>query len=64
MQGKNYRIMHGTAQDQLLWYQMSPPDQKGVLWWNQGWLFVARTTSGEDPEPFLREFLKEEGGEE
>ena len=52
--GQNYRVVHGTAQDRLLWYQMSPPDQKGVLWWNKGWLFVARSTTGEDPEPFLR----------
>jgi hypothetical protein len=27
------------------------------LWWNQGWLFVARSTTGDDPEPFLRRYL-------
>jgi serine/threonine protein kinase len=55
--GQNFRVLHGTAQDKLIWYHMSPPDQKGVLWWDQGWLFVARSTNGGDPEPFLRQFL-------
>jgi hypothetical protein len=53
----NYRVVHGTPQERLLWYHMSPPDQKGVLWWNKGWLFVARSTTGADPEPFLRQYL-------
>ena len=43
---------------------MSPPDQKGVLWWDQGWLFVARSTTGDDPEPFLRRYLRTLSGEE
>ena len=41
-----------------------PPDQKGVLWWDQGWLFVARSTTGDDPEPFLRRYLATSSGEE
>lgn len=60
--GQNYRVLHGRSQDQLLWYHMSPPDQKGALWWNQGWLFVARSTTGGDPEPFLRQYLTNSGG--
>jgi hypothetical protein len=54
---QNFRVTHGTSQDPLLWYNMSPSDEKGVLWWDKGWLFVARSTSGDDPEPFLREFV-------
>ncbi len=54
---QNFRVTHGTPQDPLLWYSMSPPDEKGVLWWDKGWLFVARSTGGDDPEPFLREFV-------
>jgi hypothetical protein len=60
---QNYRVTHGTPQEQLLWYRMSPPDEKGVLWWDKGWLFVARSTSGDDPEPFLREYVTALGGE-
>ena len=54
---QNYRVTHGTSQDALLWYSMSPPDEKGVLWWDKGWLFVARSTTGVDPDPFLRAFV-------
>ncbi len=60
---QNYRVTHGTPQEPLLWYRMSPPDEKGVLWWDKGWLFVARSTSGDDPEPFLREYVTALSGE-
>jgi hypothetical protein len=53
----NYRAVHGTSQDQLLWYHVSPPDQMGACWWDRGWLFVARSMTGDDPEPFLRKYL-------
>ena len=61
---QNYRVTHGTPQDPLLWYSMSPPDEKGILWWDKGWLFVARSTTGDDPEPFLREFVTSLNGRE
>jgi hypothetical protein len=61
---QNYRVTHGTSQDPLLWYRMSPPDEIGVLWWDKGWLFVARSTSGDDPEPFLRQYLTASSGDE
>ncbi len=57
-------MTHGTSQDAILWYTMSPPDEKGVLWWDKGWLFVARSTTDDDPEPFLREFVTALSGDE
>ncbi len=61
---QNFRVTNGTPQEQLLWYRMSPPDEKGILWWDKGWLFVARSTTGDDPEPFLRQCLTASSGGE
>ena len=59
-----YRYTNGTSQDQRITYELSPPEQKGVLWWAKGWLFLSRSTSGADADKFLREFLTEQSRSE
>jgi hypothetical protein len=47
----------GTADSPRLRFSIGPPDEKGVLWWNQGWLFIAITRDAVDIEPFLLTYL-------
>jgi len=41
-----------------LTYSFGPPDQRGVLFWSAGWLFLARTTNDVDAEAFLKSYLE------
>jgi serine/threonine protein kinase len=49
--------VEGTADSHRLRFSIGPPDEKGVLWWNQGWLFIAITRDAVDVEPFLLTYL-------
>jgi hypothetical protein len=51
------RIMQGTADSDRLVFSISPPDERGVLWWNQGWLFIAFSRDAVDVEALLRTYL-------
>ncbi|HEY7311735.1 MAG TPA: serine/threonine-protein kinase [Gemmataceae bacterium] len=51
------RIVQGDANSYRLTYSLGPPNEKGMLWWNQGWLFIAFTRDTVDVEAFLRTYL-------
>ncbi len=51
------RFVQGTADSYRLIFSLGPPDEKGVLWWNQGWLFVAFTRDAVDVEALLQTYL-------
>jgi hypothetical protein len=55
--GNGMRIVQGTADSYRLRYTLGPPDEKGFLWWNQDWLFVALSREAVDVEEFLRTYL-------
>jgi hypothetical protein len=52
------RIVQGTADSDRLIFSISPPDERGVLWWNQDWLFVAFSRDAVDVEALLRTYLE------
>jgi serine/threonine protein kinase len=52
-----HRMVQGTADSYRVIFSLGPPDEKGVLWWNQGWLFVAFTRDALDVEALLRTYL-------
>ena len=39
-------------------YTVSPPLQKGILWWSKDWLFLFRTHGEIDLEPFVEAYLR------
>ena len=39
-------------------YTVSPPFQKGILWWSKDWLFLFRTHGEIDLEPFVEAYLR------
>jgi len=46
----------GTATSKRLIYVSGP--WKGVMWWNNGWLFVAHSTDDDNPERLLLSLLR------
>jgi hypothetical protein len=53
-----HRIVQGNRDSDRVIFSLGPPDEKGVLWWNQGWLFVAFTRDAVDVEALLRSYLE------
>ena len=53
----NLRMRFGSSQGDRFSYTVSPPRQKGSLWWSKDWLFFFRTDGSEDLEPFLEAYL-------
>jgi serine/threonine protein kinase len=55
----------GTPKESRLTYHVeaekgknaTEPGQRGVLWWNRGWLFLMQTEGAVDPEPLLLQYL-------
>jgi hypothetical protein len=52
-----HRIVQGSANSYWLSFSLGPPDEHGIGWWNQGWLFIAFSRDGVDVEAFLRTYL-------
>ena len=50
-------MSNGSAKTPRLTYRISPPDRRGILWHDKGWLFVVRTDGEGDPEAFLKTYL-------
>jgi Protein kinase domain len=55
--GPSYRSISGSAEAPRMSYRMGLPDRRGILWWDKGWLFVARIEGAGDPEAFLKQYL-------
>jgi hypothetical protein len=59
--------LRGSAQDTFLSYDLGPappePGQSGTFWWQEGWLFLARSPDRDEPAALLRAYLAEVGRE-
>jgi hypothetical protein len=65
--GRQSRFPHGrvsgSKKSSHLTYLLPQPEERGVLWWNRGWLFVVRSLGGPDPEQFLKVYAAVIGSE-
>lgn len=59
------RGVRGSAEGTYLSYDLEPPgataEQHGTFWWQQGWLFLARSADAQAPGLFLKSYLTEIG---
>jgi arylsulfatase A len=51
------RVTSGGPDMKRFYFYVRPPERTGWFWWSQDWMIVAISSSDEDPEPFLNEYL-------
>jgi hypothetical protein len=53
--------IQGSPEGTSLSYELTgaggTAEQRGIFWWDQDWLFLARSTSSRDTGPFLKDYL-------